>query len=94
MNFIEHLTFWQWWIFASVLIVIQVVAPNKAYFFWMGVAAIITGVVFLLAPALTWKAQGLTFLLCSVTTIFVWAMYAKRHLASPVSPNQNRRSQQ
>ncbi len=79
MGFIEHLTFWQWWMISAVLIFIEFAAPGTAYFLWMGVAAGVTGLVLLLAPALTWEAQSLIFSVCTVATLITWRAYAKRH---------------
>jgi membrane protein implicated in regulation of membrane protease activity len=86
--------FWHWWVLAVVLVVIEIIAPGTAYFIWMGVAAGITGVVLMLAPALSWEWQLLIFSVFSIASIVLWRLYAKRNPVQTDEPHLNRRGEQ
>jgi hypothetical protein len=86
--------FWHWWVFAVVLIVIEIIAPGTAYFLWMGVAAGVVGVVLMLAPNLTWEWQLLIFAVCSVASIVLWRVYARKNPPRTDEPHLNRRGEQ
>jgi len=94
MNFIEHLSFWHWWIIAAILVVMELATPGTAYFLWMGVAAGVTGLVLLLAPTLTWAAQALIFSVVAVLIIKKWRGYETRYQRIYEQSALNRRAQQ
>lgn len=49
MDFLNTLSFWHWFLIATFLITIEAVAPF-AYFLWLGIAAIIQGIVLYFFP--------------------------------------------
>ena len=65
---LEQLEFWHWWIFATVLIIVEVFAPG-AIFMWMGVAAGVVGFGLLLLPDTGWEIQFLVFAVLSVGSV-------------------------
>lgn len=86
-------TFWQWWIAALVLLVLEVFVPG-AFFLWMGVAAGVTGLLLYLIPTLGWEYQLLLFAVLSVASIIVWRIYLRRHPTATDRPTLNRRGEQ
>ncbi len=86
-------TFWQWWIAALVLLVLEVFVPG-AFFLWMGVAAGVTGLLLYLIPTLGWEYQLLLFAVLSVASIIVWRVYLRRHPTATDRPTLNRRGEQ
>ncbi len=89
-----NIDFWHWWILALALVVLEIIAPGTAFFIWMGVAAGLTGVVLLLAPALSWEVQLLIFSAVSIASILVWRGYAKKKPPVSDEPLLNRRAEQ
>ena len=85
--------FWQWWILAAALMILEVFTPG-AFFLWMGVAAGVVGLLLLVAPATSWQIQLLLFAVLSIVSIVVWRAYLKRHPTESDRPALNRRSEQ
>jgi membrane protein implicated in regulation of membrane protease activity len=91
--FLEQLNHWDWWIFATVLIILEVYAPS-AVFLWLGVAAGgVGGVVFVL-PDISWENQVLVFALLSVVSVLVGRRYFRWRPIATDHPFLNRRGEQ
>jgi len=78
MELINHLEYWHWLVLGLVLMIVEILAPS-ALFIWFGVAAGIVGLIMLLMPELTWQTQFLMFSILSISTLFAWRAYAKKH---------------
>lgn len=63
--------FWHWLILGLVLIAVELAAPGFV-FFWLGVSAVLTGVVVLMAGGLAWQWQVIVFALATVAAVAVW----------------------
>jgi membrane protein implicated in regulation of membrane protease activity len=87
------LTFWHWWIFAAVLITLEVLLGTFDLL-WTGIAAFIVGLVVWLFPSLAWEGQIVIFAILSVLSIIVWRNYAKKNPAVSDEPLLNRRGEQ
>lgn len=87
------LTFWHWWIFAAVLITLEVLLGTFDLL-WMGIAAFIVGLVVWIFPSLAWEGQIVIFAILSVLSIIVWRNYAKKNPAVSDEPLLNRRGEQ
>lgn len=64
---------WSWWVLGFALLAAEVVAPG-VFLVWIGIAAILTGVVSLLlwdASFWVWQAQLVFFAVLSVVAVFV-----------------------
>ena len=64
---------WNWFILGAVLLAVEIVAPG-VYLLWLGVAAIITGLLsFLLGDVTigTWQIQVLAFLFLSIVCVLI-----------------------
>jgi membrane protein implicated in regulation of membrane protease activity len=88
------MSFWQWWAFGGILMVIEVFAPGYV-FMWLGASAVLTGLLVLVWPGLAWQWQFLTFALLMVGTAMGWFLY-RRHYPPPLTdePTLNRRGAQ
>ncbi len=85
--------FWHWWIFAVVLLIIEIVAP--AFFaLWMAIAAFVTGMTLYFMPELSLELQFVIFALLSVVSIVLWRNYYVKNPIKTDEPLLNRRGEQ
>jgi len=85
--------FWHWWILGLALIIAETVLPGT-YFLWMGVSAVVLGVLAWLFPAMGWEFQLMLFALLSLASIVIWRMWQRRHPVESDQPMLNRRAEQ
>ncbi len=85
--------FWHWWILALVLIIAEALLPG-AFLLWMGVAALVLGVLTWLIPAMGWEIQLMLFAVLSLASIAAWRAWQRRHPATSERPMLNRRAAQ
>ena len=84
--------FWHWWVFAVVLIVLEIFAPTTV-FLWMGVSAGFVGVALWLFP-MGWEYQWLLFAVAAVVSAVAWRVYLTKHPTRTTRPTLNRRGEQ
>jgi len=85
--------FWHWWILALVLIIAETLLPGT-FFLWMGVSAVVMGVLAWLIPSMGWETQLMLFAVLSLVSIVSWRMYQRRHPDETDQPSLNRRGEQ
>ena len=85
--------FWHWWILALLLIIAETLLPGT-FFLWMGIAALVLGLVVLLVPALGWEWQLILFAILSLVSIVGWRTWHRRHPEESEQPMLNRRAEQ
>jgi len=91
---LEKLVFWHWWIFAVVLMCIEMLAPG-AFFIWSGIAAAIVGLILLIIPVLGWQVQMLLFAIFSIVAVLLGRQYLQQRGAMESDqPMLNRRGEQ
>ncbi len=90
---LEEIEFWNWWIAAIVLVVIEVFAPGTVAL-WMAVSAAVVGLLLLAFPDLTWQTQFMVFAILSVATVIGWRAYQLRYPTVSDQPTLNRRGEQ
>ena len=88
-----QLQFWHWLVLAVLLTIIEVFAPGTL-FIWMGVSAVLVGLLLWLMPELGWELQVLGFALLSVTSVLIWRYIQKRRPIKTEQPLLNRRGEQ
>ncbi len=88
-----QIDFWYWWIFAVVLVIIEILAPSF-FALWMAIAAFMTGLALLLMPEMAWQIQLFIFALLSVFSIVLWRRYYLKNPILSDEPNLNRRGEQ
>jgi len=72
------MNFWHWLVLGLLLMLVELALPST-YFLWMGLAALVVGVVFWLLPGMSFAAQLILFAVLSVSAIFLGKRYLKRH---------------
>lgn len=84
---------WSWWVLGLVLLAAEVVAPG-VFLVWIGIAAILTGVVSLLlwdAAFWVWQAQLIFFAVLSVVAVFAGRRLLSRSGDASDEPLLNQR---
>lgn len=81
---------WAWLSVGAVLICIEVAAPG-AFFLWIAVAAIVTGLVTAVAPEFAWKGQLALFAVLSVVVSILGRRFFRWRPISSEQPNLNQR---
>ena len=85
--------FWHWWILALALIIAETFLPGT-FFLWMGVSALVLGVIAWLIPAMGWEVQMMLFAVLSLVSIVGWRMWQRKHPDETDQPSLNRRGEQ
>ncbi|MGR8941115.1 MAG: NfeD family protein [Gammaproteobacteria bacterium] len=87
------LVFWYWWIWALILLAIELVAPGF-FFLWMSAAGFVTGCLVFLFPDTPENLQIFEFSVLSIISIGAWRYYAKRYPIESDRPLLNKRGAQ
>lgn len=93
MAFTFQLEFWHWLILAAALAGIELITPGF-FFIWLGGAALITSIVALIVPTLSWENQVLTFALLSAVSVLGWYRFRHRLVIQSDDKTLNRRGEQ
>lgn len=88
-----QLEFWHWFILAAVLAGIEILTPGF-FFLWLGGAALVTGVIALIVPALGWENQVLAFAVLSGASVLAWYKFRHRLTTTSDDMTLNRRGEQ
>jgi membrane protein implicated in regulation of membrane protease activity len=94
MDLIELFTsygLWSWIVGGLVLLAIEIFAPGGV-FLWLGISAIVTGLMTLFQP-LSWPAQFGIFGVLSVLSIFTWLRFVRGRTPDTDQPFLNRRAE-
>ena len=85
--------YWNWWLLGVVLMAIEAIVPYF-FFLWMGVAALLVGLVLTVLPELTWAWQALLFAVLSFGSIVIWQWRLRRYPTQTADSLLNRRGHQ
>ncbi|MEQ8710144.1 MAG: NfeD family protein [Rhodospirillales bacterium] len=89
-DLLNEITFWHWLILGVVLVIGEAVIPG-AVLLWMGVAALVTGLVELAIPNLGWQIQCLVFAVLSIISVYFGRGWMLRRGGESDHPTLNRR---
>ncbi len=84
--------YWNWWLLGVALMAIEAVVPGF-FFLWMGVAALLVGLLLTLLP-MAWTYQVMLFAVLSVGSIVAWRLRLRRHPTQTQDSLLNRRGHQ
>jgi len=90
---LDQIVFWHWWIFAGLLLILELTAP-AFFFLWLGIAAAAVGLILMVFPSIDLETQLILFAIASVVAILAWRKYREARPVSTDQPNLNRRGQQ
>jgi inner membrane protein len=94
LELVSNLGAWSWWVLGVVLLILEIVVPG-VFLFWIGLAAIATGLIslFLWGSALwPWEVQLVLFAAFSIASILIGRSVISRAPATD-QPNLNRRAE-
>ncbi len=89
----EQIEFWYWLIAGVVMVIIEMIVP-AAYFLWMGISALLVGLLLFLAPATPLMIQVIVFGVISIVSVVLYKRYQKQNPRHKDQPNLNRRGHQ
>ena len=89
LNFV----YWQWWLFAVLLFIIEVMVPG-AFFLWMGVSALSVGLLVFILPGMATSTELIIFAILSVVSVIAWRKYQAKNPTKTAHPTLNRRGEQ
>jgi inner membrane protein len=85
--------YWNWMLLGVALMAIEAIVPGF-FFLWMGVAALLVGLLLTVLPGMAWTWQVMLFALLSVGSIVAWRWRLRRHPTQTADPQLNRRGHQ
>jgi membrane protein implicated in regulation of membrane protease activity len=93
MDFIATLGPWKWIILGAILLGLELAAPG-AFMMWLGLSAILVGVLSFLWSDLSWQWQGVAFAVFAVASIPLWRRFAHNVEPAEERPFLNRRTEE
>lgn len=93
VEFLERVEFWHWWMLAALLVAIEMLVPSTVLL-WPGIAAVVVGLVLLVAPDIGWQVQILLFAILSIASLLAWRVYVRARPTHTEDSLLNRRAEQ
>jgi hypothetical protein len=81
---------WSWLVVGLVLMALEVAAPG-VFLFWLGLAAMLTGMLSGVIP-MSWEIQLIAFAVLSLAAVPIWRRLARAKSSEPEHDFLNRRS--
>lgn len=91
---LEEIVFWHWWVLAGLFFILEVLSMSF-FFLWIGVSAVLVGLIVLLIP-LVWHWQFTLWAIFAVLGAVGWRVYNRKNPNAIKSdePALNRRGEQ
>jgi membrane protein implicated in regulation of membrane protease activity len=93
IGFTFQIEFWHWMILAAALAGIEILTPGF-FFLWLGGAALVTGILALIVPSLSWEIQVLVYAVLSGASVLAWYKFRHRLTITSDDMTLNRRGEQ
>lgn len=84
---------WHWWTLGAIMMILELLVPG-VFLLWLGLAALLTGLLLLIVPDLSGDGQLIAFAISSVGLIYSQYIWLKRNPIATDHPMLNRRGQQ
>jgi membrane protein implicated in regulation of membrane protease activity len=91
MPFIVTLGAWKWIILGAILLALELAAPG-AFMMWLGLSAVLVGVLSFIWPDMSWQWQCVAFAVFAVASIPLWRRFAHNVEPPEERPYLNRRA--
>ncbi len=89
--FLEHAVYWHWFIAGLALLVLEMLIPANLVLLWMGISAMIVGLLMWAFP-MPWPGQLVLFAMLSLASFFAYRRWRPQETASD-APTLNRRGE-
>lgn len=86
------MSYWQWWVLAGVLLIVEVLAPGT-FFLWLAVSAAAVGLLVWLVPTTSVEAAWSLFAVLGVISVAMVLKFRKRPRADAAN-KLNKRGQE
>ncbi len=93
LPFIDDVQFWHWLALGGLLGMLEILVPGFVLI-WLGLAAVLVGLLLLIWPDLPFAVQLLACAGFSVLSVLAWFTWSRRHPATSDRPTLNRRAEQ
>jgi inner membrane protein len=90
-SYITALGAWAWIIAGAILLALELAAPG-AFMMWLGLSAILVGILSFIVPSMSWEWQGVAFAIFAVLSIPLWRRFAHKVEPPDERPFLNRRT--
>lgn len=90
VELLEQLNYWHWLGLGAVLLIFELFGAG-AYLLWVGLAAVIVGVIKYFVPELSWEWQFIIFAVDSLAVTYAWWLYQKKNPKKTDEPTLNLR---
>jgi membrane protein implicated in regulation of membrane protease activity len=87
-----QIEFWHWLALGVALAALETIVPG-AFFLWLGIAAVATGLVKLIFSGMAWEGQAIVFAICAVVSTVIWLMLWRRRPIDTDKPELNVRGE-
>jgi membrane protein implicated in regulation of membrane protease activity len=86
----DAMTFWHWFVFGAILMALEIMVMGM-FLLWIGLAAILVGILMLVIPTLTWPLAISFWAIMSVASVVGWVAYRKKNPAAAKNNVLNQR---
>ena len=90
---LAQIELWYWLIAGVVMIIVEILSPT-AYFLWMGISAIVVGLLLFALPEISLLIQAIIFGVLSMVSLLIYKRYKKANPIEKDVPKLNRRGEQ
>lgn len=87
---LDSLQFWHWWVFAALLVVLEVSLSGAYFFLWLAAAGAAVGFL-AMVPGVGWEAQFFAFGVLGILSLYLWRRF-KPVAAETDQPALNQRA--
>ncbi|OEE45404.1 NfeD family protein [Vibrio anguillarum] len=70
IELIQQMNYWHWLALGLVLVALELLG-TAGYFLWLGISALIVGLIFAMLP-ISWQLQWMAFASLSLVTTWLW----------------------
>ncbi|NNM12754.1 MAG: NfeD family protein [Gammaproteobacteria bacterium] len=90
MEFLDQIVYWHWLVLGVLLIGAEML-DGSGHVIWLGLSALLVGIIHWAVPGLPWLAQIIIFAMASILSIYAWKAYKKANPTVNEFPTLNRR---
>ena len=88
----DPVDYWHWLALGALIAAVEILAPG-VFFLWIGIAAVVTGLILLVLPMLPFSIQLLLFAVLSVASVYGGRRFFRVNETESDHPRLNRRAQ-